>query len=355
MVYLLFTADYEIFGNGTGDVRCCVINPTNQLLDLCDRYGAKLTLFFEVCEYWAFKAAKAQGKLEHLDYDPAMEMANQAQDAVRRGHDVQLHIHPQWLNAEIRDGVWQVDLSLWRIPSLSKSQLLDVFQRGKMTLEEMLRSVDASYRCLAFRAGALGIQPEQSVLQAIRIAGLSVDSSVVPGMQMNDGFAVFDFRDTPRKPVYRISQSVTAEDPHGDLWELPTNTKMFSIWERDLRAKIRRKWKHPPRNPNGCSGSVPNRRMGKESERIWNRLKPRLFTLDISSPARVISRFVKSAINESDGQLTYPLVAGGHPKTFGDSFELERFLRQSRKLTKQGLFQYATISELSSALNANTG
>ncbi len=83
MIYLILTADYEIFGNGTGDVRCCVINPTNRLLNLCDRYGAKLTLFFEVCEYWAFRQAQTEGKLNHLDYNPAAEMARQAQDAVK--------------------------------------------------------------------------------------------------------------------------------------------------------------------------------------------------------------------------------------------------------------------------------
>ena len=52
---LILTADYEVFGNGSGCVKKCMVEPTIRMLDICDKYGAKLTLFVDVCEYWAFK------------------------------------------------------------------------------------------------------------------------------------------------------------------------------------------------------------------------------------------------------------------------------------------------------------
>ena len=90
---MILTLDYEIFGNGAGDVRRDVIEPTNRILDICDRHDARLTIMFEVAEYWAFQQYDRQLQ-EHLGYSPCSQMKAQVLDAIRRGHDVQLHLHP---------------------------------------------------------------------------------------------------------------------------------------------------------------------------------------------------------------------------------------------------------------------
>jgi len=350
MVHLILTADYEIFGNGSGDVRCCLINPTNRLLDLCGKYGAKLTLFFDVCEYWAFRQAKAEGKLNHLDYDPAAEMAHQAQEAVRRGHDVQLHLHPQWLNAEIEGGHWKVDFSLWRTPALEDKHIVRTFRKGKQTLEDLLRSIDPLYRCVAFRAGALSIQPEDKVLAAMKEVGLYADSSVAPGLKKNDGLEFYDFYNVPDKPLWRISHSVAEEDPGGTLWEIPIATKYVHFWERDFGTTLWRMLKKIPRFPEGCYGSLP--KIKKSQKRfiknlnIMDYLKPKLTMLDISSTERTFSIFVKSAINRESKTRVYPLVATGHPKCLVDAFGLRRFLQRSRKRNMEKLFCFNTLREL---------
>ena len=71
MIYSLVTIDYELFGNGTGDLIKSVIEPTNAILDICEKYNAKLTIFFDVCEYWAFQKAFYDRKLTFLKYNPA--------------------------------------------------------------------------------------------------------------------------------------------------------------------------------------------------------------------------------------------------------------------------------------------
>lgn len=349
MVHLILTADYEIFGDGSGDVRCCLINPTNRLLDLCDKYGARLTLFFEVCEYWAFKQAKAEGKLNHLDYNPAAEMAHQAQEAVRRGHDVQLHLHPQWLNSRIEDGHWKVDFSLWRIPSLEDKHIVRIFRKGKQTLEDLLRSIDPLYRCVAFRAGALSIQPEDKVLAAMKEVGLYVDSSVAPGFRRIDGLQFYDFYNVPEKPLWRISHSVTEEDPWGTLWEIPIATKYVHFWERDFRTKLWRMVKKIPLFPERCYGSFPKI---KKSQKRFSKnlnpldyLRPKLTMLDISSTGRTISIFVKSGLNRESKSTVYPLVTMGHPKCLVDTFALQRFLEQSKKGNMEKLFCFKTLQE----------
>ena len=52
---LIFTLDYEIHGNGTGEFENWAHFPTARMLDLFDAYGAKLTIMAEMGHYWAMK------------------------------------------------------------------------------------------------------------------------------------------------------------------------------------------------------------------------------------------------------------------------------------------------------------
>ena len=93
LIDLVLSFDYELFGNGSGDVRGDMIGPAERLLTICDRYGAKVSFMLEVGEYWAMKRAEQEGSLR-LDYSPSREIEQQVRDAVQHGHDVQLHLHP---------------------------------------------------------------------------------------------------------------------------------------------------------------------------------------------------------------------------------------------------------------------
>ena len=99
----IITADYEIFGNGLGCVKKCMVEPTERMLEICDKYDATLTLFVDVCEYWAFKKA-ADEVILYSEELPHILIEQQLQDAIKRGHDVQLHFHPQWLDAKYEAG-----------------------------------------------------------------------------------------------------------------------------------------------------------------------------------------------------------------------------------------------------------
>ena len=106
-IKIVISGDYEIFGNGTGDVMNCMIKPTYGLLKICEKHGAKYTIFMEMGEYWAFK--KYAKELEKdLGYVPHEAIERQLKDAIKRGHDVQLHLHPQWLGAEYQNGEWNL-------------------------------------------------------------------------------------------------------------------------------------------------------------------------------------------------------------------------------------------------------
>src|SRR5881397_2674327 len=99
MRYLILSVDYEIFGDGSGDVRQDVTGPTERMARLCQRFGLPLTVFFEVEEYLAFDRYSEQLR-KATGYDPAALMREQAVSLIQQGHDVQLHLHPEWQGAE---------------------------------------------------------------------------------------------------------------------------------------------------------------------------------------------------------------------------------------------------------------
>lgn len=92
-VALIFSSDYELFGDGSGDVFEEQILPTNNTLDLFGEYGAKLTVMFEYGQYLAYE--KNASKNNSFTKDNLL-IRNQLIDLIKRGHDVQLHYHAQW-------------------------------------------------------------------------------------------------------------------------------------------------------------------------------------------------------------------------------------------------------------------
>ena len=48
MKSLVLTLDYELYGNGSGNVFQHIIAPTEKILQLADKYNAKITIFLKL-------------------------------------------------------------------------------------------------------------------------------------------------------------------------------------------------------------------------------------------------------------------------------------------------------------------
>lgn len=228
--YIILTNDYEVFGDGSGNVNDILIQPTDEILTICNRHGVPITFFFDVLEYNAFRKAE-NANLFGTDYKAATMILNQVQGAKKAGHDIQLHLHPQWIRAvPNKEDNWRINRQYWRLPMVpgglgsfdDPESLRGLFRNGKIFLENILKPIEPEYECIAFRAGGYCIQPEGGVLRAMRESGLRVDSSVCPGRYMDRPPAYFDFRAASTTlPYWRISERVDEKDDNGDLLELP--------------------------------------------------------------------------------------------------------------------------------------
>src|SRR5688572_18049212 len=180
---IVLTVDYEIFGNGTGDVRQHIVDPTERMARICEEHNVPLCIFFEVEEYLGF--VRYRDALRHdLGYDPGELIRNQIISLMRRGHDVQLHLHPQWYNAGYRNRQWELN---WNWPSVDhlfeeQTQVNSYMAERKAVIDEMYAEAGLRRTVTAYRAGAFCAQPAQKLLRALAANSFVIESSVVVGL-----------------------------------------------------------------------------------------------------------------------------------------------------------------------------
>jgi hypothetical protein len=171
----IFTLDYEIHGNGDGCPMDLMVEPTGRMLDLFDRYGAKLTIMADIAEILKFSEYKNQYGRDDYHYDA---VTDQLRDAIRRGHDVQLHIHSSFFKARYDQGRWVQDWSEYNFAGLSPERLREVVALGKGFLESLLQPIDPGYKCYVFRAANWSMSPSRNVVRALVESGIRIDTSV---------------------------------------------------------------------------------------------------------------------------------------------------------------------------------
>ena len=219
MLKPIFTLDYEIHGNGDGSPDQLMVEPTRRMLDQFDRYGAKLTILADIGEILQFKRYAEERGRDDYHYGP---ISAQLQDAVRRGHDVQLHIHSSYFNARHEDGRWIQDWSEYSFADLPLDRAREMIRVGKEFLETLLQPVDPAYRCFVFRAANWSMNPSRNATRALAENGFTIETSVFK-YGRRSGLVNFDYSHAPSSVVpWRASEDdVCRPDPAGKLVEFP--------------------------------------------------------------------------------------------------------------------------------------
>lgn len=246
--HLILTLDYELFGNGSGCLRHCVQAPTEQCLDTLASVDAPMSFFVDASEFLALKNHPEQ----FSDY-PIIEQ--QLTQAMSNGHSLQLHLHPQWLNARFDRDEWQLDLSRWRIGDLNQADLEQSLNEGWDYLNSLIIG-DKTRHLTTFRAGGWAIQPALRVLKALYDKGVRLESTVAPGAFNWAGGDWYDFSKAPNLPFWHIERDVCqAELPSSErsqLLEVPICSARIG---RFRHAKMLKALKVRPPFPSGCYGT----------------------------------------------------------------------------------------------------
>ncbi|HEY4245838.1 MAG TPA: hypothetical protein VGM64_03215 [Lacunisphaera sp.] len=251
MLKPIFTLDYEIHGNGDGCPYRLMVEPTRRMMDQFDRYGAKLTILADMGEILRFKQYWEEKGRDDYHY---CKIRDQLQDAIRRGHDVQLHLHSSYFNARHEGGHWIQDWSEYNFAGLPPERAREMIRLGKEYLEKLLQPVDPAYRCVVFRAANWSMSPSRTASRALIEHGFTIDTSVFK-YGRRSGLVNFDYTHAPSNVVpWRASEDdVCKPDPSGNLYEFPIYSEnrwigaFFSI-NRIYRAALSKLHRTAPTN-----------------------------------------------------------------------------------------------------------
>jgi hypothetical protein len=214
-VKTLLTLDYEVFfGRRTGSVERCLLEPTEALARVAGRHRAPLVFFVDVGYLLALRRERRRSAELGRSHDA---VCTQLESLARRGHELQLHIHPHWEDARWEEGGWRLDLARYALHAFEPAEIADIVRRYL----EALRDLGGPSAGRAFRAGGWVIQPFGKLREALRGAGVAIDSTVYPGGHRGGDVQPYDFRDAPAKSRWRFDDDPLRERADGAFLEVP--------------------------------------------------------------------------------------------------------------------------------------
>jgi peptidoglycan/xylan/chitin deacetylase (PgdA/CDA1 family) len=314
-VNIFLTYDYELFfGEDTGSVEKCLIEPTDRLLELSKRYSCKMTFFVDVG--YLIKLEEFAKQFPELNKDSQV-VKDQILRMISAGNDVQLHIHPHWERSFYQEGKWVVNTDgAYKLSDFSDDEITSIVTRYKQYLDQLI-----GRKTSTFRAGGWCIQPFIRVEKVFKELDLIYDSSVFPGGKFSSPHYDFDFTKAPKKARYRFDTDVCAEQTNGYFTEFPISSWRYSplfYWRLYILGRL-----FPSRHKmlgDGKFLSQPGRKTSVLTNFTWNH---------VSTDGFYVSK-LNTCVRSFDDRSFSDMVVIGHPKSMTVySFEkLEKFMNR---------------------------
>lgn len=211
---LLFTLDYELFlGSRSGDVENCLIKPMRLYLDRVEQYGLRFTIFVDAAYLYILKQYAERYPTLRCDVE---KVSAHLQELQRRGHDIQLHIHPQWYYSTFDGTEWQIDTNHYKLSDIPANEVKRLFKESKDLLDGIIGK-----KTTAFRAGGFSAQPTNLLTELFAENGLVLDSSVCPGAYYDSVYQNYDYRNCLQTALYRFDDDICVNRKDGRFVELP--------------------------------------------------------------------------------------------------------------------------------------
>ena len=359
-IYLALTHDWELRGDGSGDIEKIQFAPLRRLLEIYAKWRVRTTILPDVMQQLAFR----RDENDYPELKPLADSWNQhLRDAYRQGHDIQLHLHPQWLNAKYKEGRWLPDGD-WSILNYERDAAYEMLARGKQYLETLLQPIDSSYRCLAFRAGALAAAPSNHLFESLAAVGIELDVSIAGGVYVDSTNLQLDYRQCEEAflPFYpRMEDARKVSDRPGPIVCVPLN-HFYGSRRAVTRQNIwlaRQQINRPPNNhaqshrPQADAKSNRQSRIGLAVEKlIMPVVKRKHFVSDTGRLNYPLMREMLASIRQrarESGLTQLPVVLTNHPKDIRDLPAIERFVSEASQADD---IRFITLSEIAAKIQS---
>ncbi len=210
----ILTLDYELyFGRDTGRPQVAMIEATDRLVEVLNRYDAKAVFFVDATYLLSLKVNYFNSKILQADYDNVVSHIKKLE---ADGHQIQLHIHPHWIDSVYDGSGWKIKTDRYRLADWTKSEAQEIIINSIDELNSHLNK-----KVFVFRAGGWCIQPFAHISDALLKGGVTVDSTVFKNGRSNSDSHMFDFSVAPDLAFWKFRDDPCIPDPGGPFLELP--------------------------------------------------------------------------------------------------------------------------------------
>ena len=365
-IFLALTDDWELRGNGSGDVSQLQFAPLRQLLGIYEQYGVRSTFNVEVMQQLTFRKFQEEyPELERL----ADEWDDHVREAFRQGQDIQLHIHPQWSTAHYQNGKWRLS-GEWSLLKYDADSAWQMLWESKEYLEDLLRPLDPAYRCVSFRSGSSCIAPSSFALELLARLGIVFDMSIIGGLLVNTAHVQIDYTHCEEGflPFYpRMTDARRVSNKPEPIVCVPIFHFHLSRY-RAFRQTFSKTWQKAGQRMtaagkgNGDGDNYSSREwaeIGRTSThaRIYDKaIKPCLAgKFEVGDTSRLgygaLREMLEAirAMARASGLRKLPVILTSHSKYIKDYGAIERFVRE---VSSADDMEFATLSQLATKLQA---
>ena len=352
MIYLALTHDWELRGDGSGDIEQIQFAPMSRLLTIYKKFGARTTFLPDVMQQLKFRAL--QDKHKELG-QAADQWDEHAREAYAAGHDIQLHLHSQWSDAHYENGQWQLH-GAWSLLKYDPDSANQMIADSKRYLEELLQPIHSQYRCVAFRASALALAPSTHLLSSLASLGIEIDVSMAAGFYLDNETLQLDYRNCEETllPYYpRMEDARYVAPKREPLVCVPLN-HFYGSRREVTKQNLALAKGRLTRATKTLSATPPRPQLDTQSSgvaRIYEKLiepaiKGKYFVSDLSRLNYALMREMLASIRQrarASGLAKIPVVLTNHPKDIRGWNAIERFVGE---VAETNDIEFITLSEL---------
>lgn len=339
---LFLTFDHELpLGGLKTSFESSLFEPTREVMDLANKLNVKVTLFTDILCGSRFR----EWDYHHF-YTP---YKNQLHEALKEGHDVQLHIHPHWLTTTYRDGTYlpSTDFGLSDFTENARHGGIEgIIDQSIEELNQLCVPANPAYSCIAYRAGGFNIAPDtKRIMTALYKKGIRFDSSMARGYYFKSGISEVDFRKLPGSPNWVIDpDNYHKASASEGIIEVPIATMFKTPFEVPTRFKLKKLAGRAPAN----HGTMIHEDNGRDiPAKIKMLFASRMLTFDnYTLSLDYLMRILRYNMKKYKSSDTLMLSIISHPKSMGAySFELmEGFVNAVHKQYPDA--EFMTFSQL---------
>ena len=331
MPVLAVSQDYELFFRKSGSIEKCLFEPADLLVSFAAKHDIRITFFVDagmLCRMQQLASSNASMARD------LSRIRKHVASLFEKGHEIGLHIHPHWEDTRWNDGEWDFSATRYQLRDFARDEVGEIVSRYSAALNDLCNSTVG-----VFRAGGFCVEPFDVLRGPLLDAGISVDSSVVPGARLRDPDKGFSFARAPRRSWWHFDESPLRPASEGTFLEIPITPVVLPVYHYWGRAVDRLL----SRQPAGVIGDGSSKAIGKREilRRLAGAGRVSELSIDVAKAGRLASRRVLRKKSK-----VWQIM--GHPKLLGKSslVALQEFIKAKE------IQRFETLSALASAIRA---